>query len=182
MDRCVHDAQRITDSATATSRCSRSPAPMVWFLLLLMPMARDGFALVALRASAVPGAEEEAITTTASQGTFSPDADGSGSLDSCAQKKEKLGIDAMGDGKTTLLGSQTPPNENPEVAQEGALSATNAEKEDLQANVGEHTSSDRLWQAIGPPVLKLTSRLRDASGVEKEHGPGSSLLRLISWQ
>ncbi|XP_062229970.1 dehydration-responsive element-binding protein 1C-like [Phragmites australis] len=31
----------MTDSATATSRCSRSPAPIVWFLLLLMPTTRD---------------------------------------------------------------------------------------------------------------------------------------------
>lgn len=65
----MQDAHRITDSATATSRCSRSPAPMVWFLLLFMPMARDGFALTAaLRTSAVLGAEDETrATTVASQ-------------------------------------------------------------------------------------------------------------------
>lgn len=91
-------------------------------------------------------------------------------------------MEATGDGNTALQGSQTPPKENPESAHDGAFSATNAENDDLQANVGEHASSDMLWQATGPPVLKLTSRLHDASGVENEHELASSPLRLISWQ
>jgi hypothetical protein len=75
------------------------------------------------------------------------------------------------------------PNENPDIEQDGAMSGTNAEKDDLQAKVGEHaSSSDMPWQAMGPPVLKLTSLLRVASGVEKEHEPRSSLLRPMPWQ
>lgn len=35
--RCVHDAQRITDSVTMRSSCSNSPRPMVRFLLLWRP-------------------------------------------------------------------------------------------------------------------------------------------------
>lgn len=72
VDRWVHDAHRITDSATAMSRscwCSRSPAPMVWFRLLLRD---DGFALVVavapLRAASailVRAEEEAAVRPTA---------------------------------------------------------------------------------------------------------------------
>jgi hypothetical protein len=88
-------------------------------------------------------------------------------------KNEKLGIEE----NVMPLGSAVPSNENPDMVKGGgALSATNAGNEDLQANVGEQTSSDKLWQAI---VLKLTSWLCDASGVE-EHEPGSSLRRPIS--
>jgi hypothetical protein len=178
VEKLVHDAHRITDS-----RCSRSPAPIVWCLLLL---GRDVFTdLAVLTASDilvdVEGVAEAA--TVLPSGALSPpappDTAGSGSLHSCAQKNEKLGID----GNAMSLGSAVPSNENPDGVEAGALSTTNAEKEDLLANVGEKTSSYKLWQAIEPPALKLTSRLRDATGVEKEHEPGSSLLpRLISWQ
>ena len=75
VDRCVHDAHRITDSATAMSRscwCPRSsPAPMVWFRLL----RDDGFALVTaapLRAASaiLLRAEEEVLRhTTAASST-----------------------------------------------------------------------------------------------------------------
>lgn len=41
LERCVHDAQRMTDSETTRSSWSRSPSPMVWFLLLWMPMALE---------------------------------------------------------------------------------------------------------------------------------------------
>jgi len=153
----------------------------------------DRFALIVtpLRAASAilfKAGEEEAAVASSQGAPFSSKigvADGPGSSDPCPQKNEKLGIDTTGNRKTALfLGSGLSPNENPETAQDagGALAAANAEKEDLQANVGEQGSSDRLWQATGPPVLKLTSRLRDASGVENEHEPGSSLLRLISWQ
>lgn len=35
--RCVHDAQRMTDSVTIISSCSNSPRPMVRFLRLCIP-------------------------------------------------------------------------------------------------------------------------------------------------
>lgn len=109
-------------------------------------------------------------------------AGGSGSSDPSPQKNEKLGIDTT--GAASFMGSGLSPNENNKAPQDGAgaLAALNAEKDDLQENVGEQGSSDRPWQAIGPPVLKLTSRLRVAIGVENEHEPGSSLPRPISWQ
>lgn len=185
MEKLVHDAQRMTDSDTATSRCSRSPAPIVWFRLPLTPTTpRDVVPLAVLRDEAA---------TVASQGAFSANDDGggSGSLQSCAQKNEKLGMEDTGNGNPPPGSSQAPPNENPEPPEveagqdDGARSVTNAEKDDLQAaaNVGEqHASSSCMpWQVIGPPVLKLTSLLRDASGAE-EHEPGSSRRRPISWQ
>lgn len=195
VDRCVHDAHRITDSVTIASRwCSRSLAPIVWFLLS-PPMGPrdDGFALITtpLRdASAVlfKADEEEAVVALSQGAPLSSEADaadGPVSSDPSPQKNEKLGIDMTGNGNTGFfLGSGLSPNENPETAQEagGALAAANTEKEDLHANVGEQGSSDRFWQVIGPPVLKLTSRLHDARGVEKEHEPGSSLRRPTSWQ
>lgn len=70
VDKCVHDAHRITDSATAMSRscwCPPSLAPIVWFRLL----RDDGFALVAaapLRAASailVRAEEEAAVRPTA---------------------------------------------------------------------------------------------------------------------
>jgi len=195
VERSVHDAHRITDSATTASRWySRSLAPMVWFLLLLPTLPRnDGFALIAtpLRAAdaiLLKAREEEAAVASSQGAPFSSEADaadGPGSSDPCPQKNEKLGMDTTGNGKMMFfLGSGLSPNENPETAQDaaGALAAAKAEKEDLQVNVGEQGSSDRLWQAIGPPVLKLMSRLCDASSVENEHEPGSSLPRPISWQ
>jgi hypothetical protein len=176
VEKLVHDAHRITDS-----RCSCSPALIVWCLLLL---GHDMFTDLAVLTTSDILIDMEGVAEAATvfpSGAFSPpappDIDGSGSLHSCAQKNEKLGID----GNVVLLGSAVPSNENPDGVEGGALSATNAEKEDLQANVGEQTSSDKLWPVIEPPVLKLTSRLRDASGVE-EHEPGSSLRRPISWQ
>lgn len=95
-----------------------------------------------------------------------PDAaSGSGSSDPNPQKNEKLGIDTT--GVASFMGSGLSSNENKETPQDGAgaLAALNAEKEDLQENVGEQGSSDRPWQAIGLPVLKLTSRLRVTIGV-----------------
>jgi hypothetical protein len=54
MEKLVHDAHRMTDSATATSRCSLSQVPIVWFLLLLMPTGRDVFVdLTVLMASVI---------------------------------------------------------------------------------------------------------------------------------
>lgn len=177
----------MTDSDTATSRCSRPPAPIVWFRLPLTPATPRGVAPLAVL--------RDEATTVVSQGAFSVDNSCSGSLQSCAQKNEKLGMEATGNGNPPPGGgSQAPPNENPEPPPEveagqddvGAGSVTNAEKDDLQAaaNVGEqYTSSSVMpWQAIGPPVLKLTSLLRDTSGMEKEHEPASSRRRLISWQ
>lgn len=203
MGRWVHDAQRITDSDTAASRCSRSLAPKVWFLLP-PTTSRDndveGFPLLAapreLVGSAVLVSCEDvaarpAAVVASSEGTFFspellfPDGDWSGSSDPRAQKNEKLGIDTTGDGKTASFSdSGSLLNENPEAAQDGAgaSAAENAEKDDLQVNVGEQGVSNRLWQVTGPPVLKLTSRLCGTSGMENEHAPGSSLLRLISWQ
>jgi len=154
----------------------------VWFRLPLTPTTpRDVAPFAVLR--------DEAATVV-SQGAFSADNDGSGSLQSCAQKNEKLGMEATGNGNPPPGSSQGPPNENPEPPEveagqdDGSKSVTNAEKDDLQtaANVGEqHASSSSVpWQAIGPPVLKLTSLLRDASGMEKEHEPGSSRQRPIS--
>jgi len=158
----------------------------VWFRLPLTPTTpRDVAPFAVLRDEAA---------TVASQGAFSAAAatDGSGSLQSCALKNEKLGMEGTGNGKPPQGGSQAPPNENPEPPEvearqdDGAGSVTNAEKDDLQAvaNVGEqHASSSGVpWQAIAPPVLKLMSLLRDASGMEKEHEPGSSRRRPISWQ
>lgn len=179
----------MTDSATATSRCSRSPAPIVWFRLLLMPAPpRDVLPLAALVvvASTVLGDEKGAGAIVASPRAlwWPEDADGSGSSHSCAQKNEKLGMEATGGGRNAMpLGSQASLKENPEVEQEGAMSAMNAEKDDLQAKVGEHAASSPAmpWQETGPPVLKLTSLLRDACGVEKEHKPRSSLWRPIPW-
>ena len=153
----------------------------------------DGFALIAtpLRAAEailLKAREEEAVVASSQGAPFSSKAgatDGPGSSDPCPQKNEKLGMETTGDGKTMfLLGSGLSANENPEIAQDaaGAVAAVNAEKEDLQANVGEQGSSNRLWQAIGPLVLKLTSWLRDARVMENEHEPGSSLPRPISWQ
>ncbi|CAL5044933.1 unnamed protein product [Urochloa decumbens] len=185
VDRFVHDAHRMTDSATATSRCSRSPAPIVWCrcrLLLLMPTPRDTLPLAVLVASTILGDTKGAATTVASPEAFSPsDTDGSGSPHSCGQKNEKLGMEATGRvWNATPLAS---PNENPEVEQDGAVSAMKAEKEDLQAKVGEQaSSSDMPWQAMGPPVLKLTSLLRVASGMENEHELRSSLQRPVPWQ
>jgi hypothetical protein len=163
----------------------------VWFRLLLMPAPTlDVLPLAVLVASTVLGDEKGGAAAAAdvtTPGAFWPEDSGSsGSSHSCAQKNEKLGMETTGGGrKATPLGSQASPNENPEVEQEGAMSATNAEKDDLQAKVGEHASSSPAmpWQETGPPpVLKLTSLLRDASGVEKEHEPRSSLRRPNSWQ
>ena len=180
MEKLVHDAQRMTDSDTATSRCSRPPAPIVWFRLPLTPRGVAPLPVAVLRDEAA---------TVAPQGAFSTDDDGSGSLQSCAQKNEKLGMEDTGNGNPPPGGSQAPPNENPEPPEveagqeDGAGSVTNAEKDDLQAaaKVGEHASSSGMpWQVIAPLVLKLTSLLRDASGMEKEHEPGSSRQRPIS--
>jgi len=175
----------MTDSATATSRGSRSPAPIVWFRLLLTPATRDWF-VTGLAAPMTSDILREVEGGAAAVATDTPcDADGSGSPHSCPQKNEKLGMEATGGGRNAAppLGSLAWPNENPDIQQDGAESATNAEKDDLQAKVGEHASSSVMpWQETGPPVLKLTSLLRVASGVEKEHEPRSSLLRPIPWQ
>lgn len=39
--RCVHEAHRMTDSATMKSSCSRSPRPIVRYLLLWIPSSLD---------------------------------------------------------------------------------------------------------------------------------------------
>lgn len=177
MEKLVHDAQRMTDS-TATSRCSRPPPPIVWFRLPLTPRGVDPLAVLGV---------EEAATGCGS----------AGSLLSRAQKNEKLGMEAMGIGNPPppppSSGSQGSPNEKPEPpkAEEaeqggGAGSVMNAENDDLQtaANVGEQqvaSSSPPPLHAMGPRVSKLTSLLRDANGVEKEHEPAPSRWRPVSW-
>lgn len=41
LERCVHEAQRMTDSETIRLSCSSSPRPIVWFLLLWIQMALE---------------------------------------------------------------------------------------------------------------------------------------------
>jgi len=176
----------MTDSATATSRGSRSPAPIVWFRLLLTPATRDWF-VTGLAAPMTSDILREVEGAAAAVATDTPcDADGSGSPHSCPQKNEKLGMEATGSvgNATPPPSSLASPNEKPDIEQDGAMSVTNAEKDDLQAKEGDHasSSSNMPWQVMGPPVLKLTSLLRVASGVEKEHEPRSSLRRPIPWQ
>jgi hypothetical protein len=157
VEKLVHDAQRMKDSDTATSRCSRPPPPIVWFRLPLTPRGVDTLAVIG---------DEEAATGCGS----------AGSLLSRAQKNEKLGMEATGIGNPPpppSSGSQGSPNEKPEPpkAEEeaeqggGAGSVMNAENDDLQAaaNVGEQqvaSSSPPPLHTTGPRMSKLTSLLR----------------------
>lgn len=170
----MHDDQRMTDSVAMRSSCSRSPSPIVRFLLLWMPNILDPMVLAALLTSpalfsisfaSCPKLREELgnissfpklaspwIASTLGMLVENSNAQLPCSITEPGLKNAKLGIEGTGEENSKALESLLRKEKPPDAKQDGDGSTRKEEKDDLHVNVGDGGS-----QAIGDPDPKLAS-------------------------